>query len=82
MQNTTRFTREEGETFRFKDSALSKPDNYMDCWILSFTQSLIKFIKQEMAGMMPIESYWTFISLLISLLLSFFDECENFLWFS
>ena len=29
---------------------MSVPDNYMDRWILSFTQSLIKFVKQEMAG--------------------------------
>ena len=33
------------------DENLVKPSvNYMDSWILSFTQSLVKFVREEMAG--------------------------------
>jgi hypothetical protein len=36
--------------FLYNDHLLTVPDNYMDQWILSFTQSLIKFVSSEMAG--------------------------------
>ena len=34
-----------------KSWQLTEDYNYMDRWILSFTQSLIKFVRQEMAGL-------------------------------
>lgn len=33
--------------------ALTPDYNYMDRWILSFTQSLIKYVRLEMAGKRP-----------------------------
>ena len=41
---------EDGVEFVYNDNTSQTPDNYMDQWILSFTQSLIKFVKQEMKG--------------------------------
>lgn len=42
---------ENGETFLYSENKSDfRPENYMDRWILSFTQSLIKFVKQEMQG--------------------------------
>jgi len=34
----------------YRPEKLGKTDSYMDKWILSFTQSLIKFVRQEMQG--------------------------------
>ena len=52
VQNIDRFTQEEGTKFVFIENAY--PDklsqNLMDRWILSFTQSLLQFVKQEMAA--------------------------------
>ncbi|KAJ8301699.1 hypothetical protein KUTeg_020686 [Tegillarca granosa] len=48
MQNVERLEREEGITFIYNDSQTDRPTNYMDRWILSFTQSLIKFVRAEM----------------------------------
>ncbi|XP_076447900.1 isoleucine--tRNA ligase, cytoplasmic-like [Babylonia areolata] len=50
MQNVERMEREEGAKFVFNEAALQLSDNYMDRWILSFTQSLIKFVTKEMAA--------------------------------
>ena len=36
--------------FSYDASQLKASDNIMDRWIISFTQSLLLFIKQEMAG--------------------------------
>jgi len=50
MQNITRFTTVEGEVFSYSDKTVTPSDNYMDRWILSFVQSLVKFVKEEMAA--------------------------------
>ena len=34
----------------FEEKKLQESNNYMDRWILSFTQSLLLFVKQEMDG--------------------------------
>ena len=41
---------EEGVEFYHNDETFEPSDNIMDRWILSFTQSLVKFVRQEMAG--------------------------------
>lgn len=41
---------EECVSLLYTPEKLGKTDNYMDKWILSFTQSLIKFVRQEMQG--------------------------------
>ena len=41
---------EEGIVLNYRPEKLGKTDSYMDKWILSFTQSLIKFVRQEMQG--------------------------------
>ncbi|EFN83482.1 isoleucine--tRNA ligase, cytoplasmic [Harpegnathos saltator] len=50
MQNIERFEREEGTSFVFDDDAAAelRSDNIMDKWIVSFTQTLLLFMKQEM----------------------------------
>lgn len=50
MQNVERLEREEGSKFVFSELKMVVSDNYMDRWILSFTQSLIKFVTKEMAA--------------------------------
>ena len=43
---------EEGIRFKYSDSKTDKPTiNYMDRWIISFTQSLLKYVREEMGGM-------------------------------
>ncbi|XP_003385671.1 PREDICTED: isoleucine--tRNA ligase, cytoplasmic [Amphimedon queenslandica] len=46
MQNVTRLEKEEGVKFMSRPGFT--PSNVMDCWILSFTQSLNMFVKEEM----------------------------------
>ena len=48
------------EHIQLEESELKTPSNFMDHWILSFTQSLIKFVKEEMAGKNTVENflYW------------------------
>lgn len=46
IQNVIRLEKEEGVVFCHNDSFV--PTNIMDRWILSFTQSLILFVKEEM----------------------------------
>ena len=41
---------EEGVQMLYNDECTDCAQNYMDRWIISFTQSLIKFVKQEMSG--------------------------------
>ncbi|CAG5132735.1 unnamed protein product, partial [Candidula unifasciata] len=41
---------ETGEKFLVNEKSREVSDNYMDRWILSFTQSLIKFVEKEMAA--------------------------------
>lgn len=48
MQNVERLEREEGEKFLFDEGNVELAENYMDRWIVSFTQSLVMFVRQEM----------------------------------
>lgn len=50
MQNVERLEREEGIRFVYSDTKTDTPTNYMDRWILSFTQSLLKFVREEMGA--------------------------------
>ncbi|ELT94742.1 hypothetical protein CAPTEDRAFT_226043 [Capitella teleta] len=50
MQNADRLIKEENWQLDYNESAVSTPENYMDRWILSFTQSLIKYVKEEMGA--------------------------------
>ncbi|KAL5013777.1 hypothetical protein ScPMuIL_008047 [Solemya velum] len=48
MQNVERLEREEGHKFQYHEHQRTVSTNYMDRWILSFTQSLIKYVRTEM----------------------------------
>lgn len=48
MQNVERIVQEDKITYKFNEKAVR--ENVMDKWITSFTQSLIDFVKQEMAA--------------------------------
>lgn len=48
MQNVERIVQEDKITYKFNEKAVR--ENVMDKWITSFTQSLINFVKQEMAA--------------------------------
>ncbi|RWS30922.1 isoleucine--tRNA ligase: cytoplasmic-like protein [Leptotrombidium deliense] len=48
IQNVKIFEKNFNEVFTFDPKVARKPDNLMDRWVLSFTQSLILFVKQEM----------------------------------
>ena len=50
MQNVSKLESESGEAFVYDESTVAVADNYMDRWIVSFTQTLIKFVKQEMTA--------------------------------
>nr|CAD7459207.1 unnamed protein product [Timema tahoe] len=52
VQNLIGMIKEEGKEFAFDESAATKDVsvNFMDRWILSFTQSLLLFVKKEMAA--------------------------------
>ncbi|XP_072027331.1 isoleucine--tRNA ligase, cytoplasmic-like [Amphiura filiformis] len=50
MQNVERLQRDDGVKFLHNDETFQPSDNIMDRWILSFTQSLIKYVRQEMAA--------------------------------
>lgn len=52
MQNVQQRKVEKGVEFRHDDSVPLTPTNTMDRWILSFQQSLVKFVHQEMKGML------------------------------
>ncbi len=40
------------QPFAFDESQLCPTTNVMDKWILAYTQSLIKFVHEEMKGML------------------------------
>ena len=44
------FLQEEGRQFVYDEANMKVSDNYMDKWVLSFTQSLVKFVHKEMAA--------------------------------
>nr|XP_012152876.1 PREDICTED: isoleucine--tRNA ligase, cytoplasmic isoform X1 [Megachile rotundata] len=48
MQNIERFEREEKTIFIYDNSKDVSSNNIMDRWILSFTQTLLQFVKDEM----------------------------------
>ncbi|XP_076384937.1 isoleucyl-tRNA synthetase isoform X1 [Megalopta genalis] len=48
MQNIERFEREENITFVYDDTKNICSNNIMDKWIISFTQTLLGFVKKEM----------------------------------
>ncbi|KAG9483419.1 hypothetical protein GDO78_009373 [Eleutherodactylus coqui] len=50
MQNIYRLHKEEGIQFLYNESLAKPSSNIMDNWILSFTQSLIHFFKEEMTA--------------------------------
>jgi isoleucyl-tRNA synthetase len=50
MQNINRLQRENGVEFHYSEELEKLSQNFMDRWILSFTQSLVKFIHKEMAA--------------------------------
>nr|CAB3255140.1 isoleucine--tRNA ligase, cytoplasmic [Phallusia mammillata] len=50
VQNILRLEKDEGVTFTYRKDDLGKSENTMDRWILSFTQSLVRYVKQEMAA--------------------------------
>eukprot|EP00058_Branchiostoma_floridae_P006024 XP_002591512.1 hypothetical protein BRAFLDRAFT_287206 [Branchiostoma floridae] len=50
IQNVIRLEKEDGMTFVYNADTVVSSDNIMDRWILSFTQSLIQFVTQEMAA--------------------------------
>lgn len=52
---------EEGLEFLYNENKLTKRSNYKDRWIMSLAQSLIKFVRVEMQGIVKKE-----ICLLIS----------------
>jgi isoleucyl-tRNA synthetase len=69
MQNVERLEREEGTKFLYNESNSEKAENYMDRWIVSFTQSLITFVRQEM------QAYRLYT--VVPRLLKFVDELTN-----
>lgn len=44
------FVKQEGQKFIHDEEVLLNLENTLDRWILSFTQSLVLFVHQEMAG--------------------------------
>ena len=50
IQNIELYSKETNEQFKLYSLKRLNPENYMDKWILSFTQSLVKFVKSEMKG--------------------------------
>lgn len=49
-QNIIMFEKETNESYGYDLNKKLQPKNTMDRWILSFTQSLVKFVKSEMKG--------------------------------
>jgi len=48
IQNVLRFEKETGNKLEFSDEDTFDVENVMDKWILSYTQSLVEFVQQEM----------------------------------
>ena len=57
------YTQEEG--IEFKQSDGFTPSNTMDRWIISFTQSLISFMKEEMASEWDIQFHFQIVDTFI-----------------
>lgn len=49
---------EEGLEFLYNENKLTKRSNYKDRWIISLAQSLIKFVRVEMQGIVKKYVYW------------------------
>jgi len=69
MQNVERLEREEGTKFIYNENSAIRAENYMDKWIVSFTQSLVKFVRQEM------QAYRLYT--VVPRLLKFVDQLTN-----
>lgn len=52
MQNIERIVQEDGVNYKYDENftVSSEESNIMDCWILSFTESLLKFVIKEMTA--------------------------------
>ena len=50
LQNVEAYQREQEVDFRWSEECYGKSENVMDRWIISFTQSLLVFVKREMAA--------------------------------
>ncbi|XP_043220915.1 isoleucine--tRNA ligase, cytoplasmic-like [Amphibalanus amphitrite] len=50
VQNVHGFEKDTGEKFMYDEGKVVPSTNLMDRWIVSFTQSLLLFVKQEMAA--------------------------------
>lgn len=69
IQNIERFESGEGEKFRFKENLDLNLENYMDKWIVSSIQSLLKQVKNEM------KEYRLYT--VVPALLKFIDQLTN-----
>ncbi|KAF2884395.1 hypothetical protein ILUMI_21774 [Ignelater luminosus] len=49
MQNIEIYVQENNLPFRYFEENVGNSKNIMDCWILSFTQSLLEYVRKEMA---------------------------------
>ena len=49
LQNIERWEKEQNTSFVYKEITTKEGDNIMDKWLLSSIQSLLKFVKEEMA---------------------------------
>jgi len=80
---------EESDKFVYSEAMVDKTSNYMDRWILSFTQSLLKFVKEEMAGKVRVQSHVIHnsirniydIQMLCSLQYLWIWDIEIYIWF-
>lgn len=50
MQSIGVYEKETNNRFQVKENMSKMSENIMDRWIMSFTQSLVLFVKKEMAG--------------------------------
>lgn len=50
IQSIGVYEKDTGRVFKFNEKTFAGSDNIMDQWIMSFTQSLVIFVKQEMAA--------------------------------
>ncbi len=50
LQNVEAYQSRHGDNFAWSEDAYGKSKNVMDKWIISFTQSLLVFVKREMAA--------------------------------
>ena len=50
LQNVDAYQTRTGLDFEWSEDCYGKSDNVMDKWIISFTQSLLVYVKREMAA--------------------------------